>query len=60
MKAARSVVAAVRAKKPTLVQSVELLCDAYIDLAYHNVEAYKKSRGVCVCVCVYVCVCVCE
>eukprot|EP00731_Ephydatia_muelleri_P031937 Em0023g444a len=44
VKAAKGVIAAVHSKKPSLVQSIQLLCDAYIDLAYHNVDAHKKSR----------------
>ena len=44
VKAAKGVIAAIQAKKASLVQSIQLLCDAYIDLAYHNVDAHKKSR----------------
>ena len=45
MKAAGDMIKKLRSAKPTLVQSVERLCDAYIDLAYHDVTAYKKERG---------------
>lgn len=34
-----------RNEKPTQVQSVEKLCEAFIDLAYHDVTAFKKERG---------------
>ena len=34
-----------RSVQPSLVHSMERLCDAYIDLAYHDVTAYKKERG---------------
>lgn len=44
MKAARSLIAKLRSQKPTLVQSVEQLCDAYIDVAYYDVSAFKKMR----------------
>jgi len=45
VKAARDLVAKLRRQKPELVKSVELLCDAYIDLAYYDVSAHKKQRG---------------
>ena len=45
MKAARELLAKVRRHKPSLVKSVEQLCDAYIDLAYHDVKALKAQRG---------------
>ena len=44
MKAARHLTAKLQAKKLSLVRSVEQLCDAYIDLAYYDVSAYKKMR----------------
>lgn len=34
-----------RNEKPTHIQSVERLCEAFIDLAYHDVTAFKKERG---------------
>ena len=34
-----------RQQKSSLVKSVELLCDAYIDVAYYDVSAQKKQRG---------------
>ena len=45
MKAAGDMIKKLRSVRPSLVQSVERLCDAYIDLAYHDVTAYKKERG---------------
>lgn len=45
MKAARDVIAKLRRQKPALVKSVEQLCDAYIDLAYYDVTAFKQQRG---------------
>ena len=58
VKAAKGVIAAIQAKKASLVQSIQLLCDAYIDLAYHNVDAHKKSRGVLVFLTHVLCACV--
>ena len=34
-----------RKQNPTLVQSAEQLCDAYMDLAYHDTIALKRERG---------------
>lgn len=45
MKAAGDMIKKLRSEKATLVQSVERLCEAYIDLAYHDVSAFKKERG---------------
>lgn len=45
MKAARDLIAKLRHVKPALVKSIEQLCDAYIDLAYHDVSSHKKQRG---------------
>ena len=45
VKAAGNMIKKLRSKKSILVHSVEKLCDAYIDLAYHDVTAYKKERG---------------
>lgn len=45
MKAARELLAKVRRAKPSLVKCVEQLCDSYIDLAYHDVSAFKAQRG---------------
>ena len=45
MKAAGDMIKKLRSARPSLVQSVERLCEAFIDLAYHDVTAYKKERG---------------
>lgn len=45
MKAARDLIAKLRRQKPSLIKSVEQLCDAYIDLAYYDVTSYKQQRG---------------
>ena len=45
MKAATTLIDQLRCEKPALVNSVEQLCNAYIDLAYHDVTAFKKQRG---------------
>ena len=45
VKAAGDMIKKLRSKKATLVQSVEKLCEAFIDLAYHDVTAFKKERG---------------
>ena len=45
VEAARIVLKKVSSKKPALVQAVEVLSDAYIDLAYHDVSAYRKQRA---------------
>ncbi len=45
VKAARDLLAKVRRQKPSLVKGVEQLCDSYIDLAYHDVTAFKAQRG---------------
>ena len=45
MKAAGDMIRKLRSEKLTLVQSVEKLCEAFIDLAYHDVTAFKKERG---------------
>ena len=44
VKAAGDMIKKLRSVKPSLVQSVERLCDAYIDLAYHDVTAYTEKR----------------
>lgn len=44
MKAARNLLAKLRSKKLSLVESVEQLCDAYTDVAYYDVSSYKKLR----------------
>lgn len=45
MQAARDLLAKIRRRQASLVKSVEQLCDAYIDLAYHDVTAHKTQRG---------------
>lgn len=45
VKAARDMIAKLRRQKSSLVKCIELLCDAYIDLAYYDVSAQKKQRG---------------
>lgn len=45
MKAAVDVIKKLSSARPSLVRSVERLCEAYIDLAYHDVTAHKKERG---------------
>lgn len=34
-----------RSQKPSLIASMEQLCEAYIDLAYFDVSPYKSQRG---------------
>ena len=45
VRAAGDMIKKLRSEKPTLVQSVEKLSEAFIDLAYHDVTAFKKERG---------------
>ena len=45
MKAAKDLLSKLRRQKPSLVKSVEQLCDAYIDLAYYDVSSQKTQRG---------------
>ena len=45
VKAAITLLSRVRSEKPSLVQAVEQLCEAYIDLAYHDASSVKKQRG---------------
>ena len=45
VKAAGDIIKKLRSEKPVLIQGVERLCEAYIDLAYHDVTAFKKERG---------------
>ncbi len=45
MKAASALIAKLRKHTPSLVQSAELLCDAFMDLAYHDVIALRVQRG---------------
>ena len=44
MKAARDLIHRLHSEKPSLVHSMELLCEAYIDLAYHDVSVHRKER----------------
>ena len=44
MKAASALITKLRKQNPTLVQSAEQLCDAYMDLAYHDAIAMKRER----------------
>ena len=44
MKAAQNLIHRLRSEKPSLVQSMERLCEAYIDLAYHDVSSHRKER----------------
>lgn len=43
--AARALITRLRKNIPALVKSVELLCDAYMDLAYHDCTAQRGKRG---------------
>ena len=45
VKAASALLAKLRKQQPSLVKSVEQLCDAYIDLAYYDVTAHKMQRN---------------
>ena len=42
MKAASNLIAKLKSKKSALVTSVSQLCEAYTDLAYHDVSAHRK------------------
>ena len=44
VKAARQLLGKVQLQRASLVQSIEQLCDSYIDLAYHDVSAHKTQR----------------
>ena len=44
VKAAVSLLSRLHSRKPSLVGAMERLCEAYIDLAYHDVSAFKKQR----------------
>ena len=45
MRAAGNLISKLRSQKSSLIRSLEELCDAFIDLAYHDVTAHKKQRG---------------
>ncbi len=45
MKAATGLISKLRKERPSLVKATEQLCEAYIDLAYHDVSAFRKQRG---------------
>ncbi len=45
MKAAGALISKLRKHAPTLVQSAEALCDAYMDLAYHDVTVLRTQSG---------------
>ena len=42
MKAASNLIAKLKSEKSALVTSVSQLCEAYTDLAYHNMTANRK------------------
>lgn len=44
VKAAKDLIRRLHSQEPSLVHSMEQLCEAYIDLAYHDVSAHKKER----------------
>jgi len=44
VKAAKAIIAKLRKKKGSLVQSMEQLSEAYIDVAYYDVSAHKNVR----------------
>ena len=45
MKAASALITKLRKQNSALIQSAEQLCDAYMDLAYHDVSTMKNQRG---------------
>lgn len=45
VKAASDLISKLRKERPSLVKAMEQLCVAYIDLAYHDISAFKKQRG---------------
>ena len=44
VKAARDLIHRLHSEKPSLVHAMEQLCEAYIDLAYHDVSTHRKER----------------
>ena len=44
VKAAKDLIHRLHTKKASLVHSMEQLCEAYIDLAYHDVSASKREK----------------
>ena len=44
MRAAKSLILRLSSERPSLVQSMERLCEAYVDVAYHDVSALRKER----------------
>ena len=45
MRAARKLLDKVKQRRPELVVPVEQLCSAFIDLAYHDVESHRRTKG---------------
>ena len=41
--AARNLIAKLRSEKSSLVTTISQLCEAYTDLAYHDVTAFRKQ-----------------
>ena len=44
VKAAKGLIRRLHSERPSLVHSMEQLCEAYIDLAYHDVSAHRRER----------------
>ena len=44
VKAAKGLIRRLHSEHPSLVRSMEQLCEAYIDLAYHDVSVHRKER----------------
>ena len=45
VKAAGDLISHLRKQKPTLVRAAEQLCDAYMDLAYHDVSLLRRKES---------------
>ena len=45
MKAAKELVAHLQSTHPVIVKNISLLCEAYIDLAYHDVSVYRTEKS---------------
>ncbi len=44
VQAAKGIIEKLRKRRPSLVQDVGQLCEAYIDVAYYDVAAHKNTR----------------
>ena len=45
MKAAKALIGQLQSDHPVLISHISKLCEAYVDLAYHDVSAYKMEKS---------------